>query len=146
VLLAIPPLMLACASVVWTFGGLGRGGLWPALPLTLSEAAATRNTGEAARLIALGEDPNKASRVREGLLPGGKSQVVTPLEAALAIRRTDMAQMLLDYGARADPPQLRALRCYSEQFHDAGVHDFLQGLAPDPWPVCEPAAAASEPR
>ena len=146
VFLVIPALMLACASAVWTLGGLAGGGLWPAVHVTLSDAAATRDRGEAARLIAMGEDPNRPARVRAGLLPGGKSQVITPLEAALAVRRTEMAQMLLDHGARVDAPQLRALRCYSEQFRDADVRAFLERLAPEPWPDCERTGATSQPR
>jgi len=137
----IPPLLLACASAVWTLGGFGGGGLWPPASITISEAAATKNTGEAARLISLGQDPNKPALVSEGLLPGGKSEVITPLEVAVAVRRTSMAQMLMDYGARVDAEHLRALRCYSEQFQDAETHEFLQRLSPDPWPQCEPTGA-----
>lgn len=136
-LLAVAPaIVLALASLAWTAGGLAGGGLWPARDETLSEAAATRNKAEAARLIALGEDPNRPARVRAGLLPGGESGVVTPFEAAVAVRRPDMAQMLLDYGASLDSNQLRLLRCSSERLQDRDVRAFLERLAPEPWPVC----------
>jgi hypothetical protein len=138
-LLVIPPLLLGCASVAWTLGGFGGGGLWPPAPITISEAAATKNTGEAARLISLGVDPNKPALVPEGLLPGGQSVMVTPLEVAVAVRRTSMFQMLMDYGARVDASRLRTLRCYSERFHDAETQELLKGLSEEPWPQCEPA-------
>jgi hypothetical protein len=125
--------------VVWTLGGFAGGGLWPPAPISITEAAATKNTGEAARLISLGVDPNKPALVPEGLLPGGQSAMITPLEVAVAVRRTSMFQMLMDYGARVDTARLRRLRCYSEQFHDAETHEFLKGLSEDPWPQCEPA-------
>lgn len=136
-LLAVAPaIVLAIASLAWTAGGLAGGGLWPPRTETLSEAAATRNKAEAARLIALGEDPNRPARVREGLLPGGKSRVITPIEAAVAVRRPDMAQMLLDYGVVLDSERLRLLRCSSERLQDSDLRAFLERLSPDPWPVC----------
>lgn len=135
-LAAAPAILLALASLAWTAGGLAGGGLWPARDETLSEAAATRNKAEAARLIAMGEDPNRPARVRKGLLPGDESRVVTPIEAAVAVRRPDMVQMLLDYGASLDAGQIRDLRCFSERLEDSDLRVFLERLAPDPWPVC----------
>jgi len=132
-----PAIVLAAASLAWTAGGLAGGGLWPARDETLSDAAATRNKAEAARLIALGEDPNRPARVRAGLLPGGESQVITPIEAAVAVRRPDMAQMLIDYGVSLDAERLRLLRCSSERLQDSDLHAFLERLAPEPWPVCD---------
>lgn len=134
-LAAVPAIVLALASLTWTAGGLAGGGLWPARDETLSEAAATRNKAEAARLIAMGDDPNRPARVRPGLL-GGESRVITPIEAAVAVRRPDMVQMLLDYGASLDAAQLRDLRCFSERLEDSDLRVFLERLTPDPWPVC----------
>ena len=134
-LLAVAPAMvLALASLTWTAGGLAGGGLWPPRDETLSEAAATRNKAEAARLIAMGADPNQPARVREGLI--GESRVITPIEAAIAVRRPDMVQMLLDYGVSLDAERLRLLRCSSETLDDADLRAFLERLSPDPWPVC----------
>ena len=141
-LLVAPALLLACASVAWSVGGYAGGGLWPAIPATLSEAVATRDKGEAARLIATGEDPNRPARVRAGLLSDDAARLVTPFEAAIAVRRADMAQMLVDYGAQVDGSRLRALRCYSEPFRDAEMHAWLERLAPEPWPDCAQVADA----
>ena len=131
-----PAIALAVMSLAWTAGGVTGGGLWPARDGTLSEAAATRNKAEAVRLIASGEDPNRPGRVREQLLPGGQSRIVTPLEAAILARRPDVAQMLIDYGASLDAERLRALRCLSERLEDRDVRAFLERLSPEPWPVC----------
>ena len=134
-LAVVPAIALAIASLGWTAGAFAGGGLWPARDETLSEAAATRNKAEAARLIALGEDPNRPAPVRAGLLPGGQSQVVTPIEAAILVRRPDMAKMLLDYGVSIDAEELRRLRCTSERLEDRDVRAFLEGLSPEPWPT-----------
>lgn len=139
ILAAVPAIALAAASLAWTAGAAAGGGLWPARDETLSEAAATRNKAEAARLIAIGEDPNRPAGVREGLLPGVHSRIVTPLEAAVLARRPDMAQMLIDYGASLDAEQLRRLRCSSDRLEDRDVRAFLERLSPDPWPDCDRA-------
>jgi hypothetical protein len=136
ILAAAPAVALAAASLAWTGGAAAGGGLWPARDETLSEAAATRNKAEAARLIAIGQDPNRPWRVRENLLPGDQSRIVTPLEAAVLARRPDMAQMLIDYGASLDGEQLRRLRCSSERLEDRDVRAFLERLSPEPWPLC----------
>ena len=106
---------------------------WPPDDVTLSEAIATRNTGEALRLIAQGADPDAASRVRDGLLVNGRHVVVTPVEAAVGAQRADALRQLLSYGARIDDRERLALRCYEQTRRDSGVREILEeGTAGEP--------------
>jgi hypothetical protein len=75
--------------------------LWE--PLNLAEAAALRDRGEVARLLAEGEDPNATYRVRRGFVREYPMQM-TPMAAALAARRDEIVQLLLDSGARPHAP------------------------------------------
>ena len=72
---------------------------WRWEPLNLAEAAALRDRGEVARLLAEGEDPNATYRVRRGVVRSYAMQM-TPMAAALAARRDEIVQLLLDGGAR----------------------------------------------
>jgi len=60
---------------------------------------------------------------------------LTPLEAAVAKGYTDIAQILLDYGASPDSDALSRLRCYAEA-RRSSVRDLLVSLSPEPWPDC----------
>ena len=82
---------------------IGLHPFWRWEPVTLSEAAATRDAGEVARLIEEGQDPNRAYRVRDGLLDGRGGEL-TPLEAAQIGQRPEIVDLLLDYGARPGAP------------------------------------------
>jgi hypothetical protein len=72
---------------------------WAWEPLNLAEAAALRDSGEVARLLAEGEDPNATYMVRGGFVRDHPVQM-TPSAAALAARRDEIVQLLLDGGAR----------------------------------------------
>ena len=72
---------------------------WRWEPLNLAEAAALRDRGEVARLLAEGEDPNATYRVRRGVVRSYAMQM-TPMAAALAARRDEIVQLLLDGGAK----------------------------------------------
>ncbi len=76
--------------------------LWE--PLNLAEAAALRDRGEVARLLAEGQDPNATYRIRRGFVREYAMQL-TPVEAALATRREEIVQILVDAGARLEPPR-----------------------------------------
>ena len=76
---------------------MGRPPFWTAQPLTLSEAAALRDGGEVARLLATGVDPNASYPVRRGAVRGRVE--ATPLEAARAAGRDEIVQLLRDAGA-----------------------------------------------
>jgi hypothetical protein len=123
--LMVPCAVLAALSGWWTLGALHGGGLWPRDEVTLSEAIATRNNAEALRLIRLGADPNRPSRVRGGLLTSDGAVEITPVEAAVGAQRADALRMLLANGATIDAKQMRVLRCYEEVRRDSGVRELL---------------------
>ena len=58
----LPCIALAAVSAWWFAGARLGGGLWPPDEVTLSEAIAARNNGEALRLIENGVDPNAPGR------------------------------------------------------------------------------------
>jgi hypothetical protein len=133
----IPALGLALFSIAATIEPIWGAGVWPPDDVTLAEAAATRNLGEAARLIGLGHDPNRRERVRAGMLADGVELRLTPLEAAVWARRRDVVQLLFDSGALADGERLDVLRCLAAMHQDGEMRDFLQSLSAAPWPDCE---------
>jgi hypothetical protein len=75
----------------------GQPPFWTTEPLTLSEAAAFRDGGEVARMLATGLDPNASYPVRRGAVRGRVE--ATPLEAAEAARRGEVVQLLREAGA-----------------------------------------------
>jgi len=122
-----PCVALAALSAWWAVAPL-----WPPDDVTLSEAIATRNTGEALRLIAQGADPNAASRVRGGLLVN-RDVLVAPVEAAVGAQRADALRQLLAYGARVDDHERLVLRCYERARRDSGIREILDaGAAGEP--------------
>jgi hypothetical protein len=76
---------------------------WMSEPLNLAEAAALRDRGEVARLLAEGEDPNATYRVRRGFVRDHAVEM-TPMAAATAARRDEIVQLLLDGGAKPHTP------------------------------------------
>jgi hypothetical protein len=76
---------------------------WRWEPLNLAEAAALRDSGEVARLLAEGEDPNATYPIRRGFVRSVPMRM-TPMAAALAARRDEIVQLLLDGGARPHTP------------------------------------------
>ena len=128
-LIAAPCIVLASISAWWTLGLAAGGGLWPSDDVTLAEAVATRNNAEALRLIQRGEDPNRAGRVRDGLLTNGYAVDMLPVEAAVAAQRADGLRMLLANGATVDQHELTVLRCLEQSRHDSGVREILDARA-----------------
>lgn len=101
-LMALPAVVLAIARLVLlALAVQGAHPFWPWERLTLSEAAALRDAGEVSRLLAEGQDPNRRYEVRRGFLKSGALHI-TPMEAAVAARRPEIVQLLLDGGARTD--------------------------------------------
>jgi hypothetical protein len=135
----LPAGAVATAGLWWTLATFWGGGLWPAQPVTLAEAAATRDEAEVERLIGYGDNPNAPADVRPGLLAVAAVRV-TPLEAAVWSRDAEMLALLLRNGAIATSSQLRTLRCLNDRWHDADVRATLERLGADPWPACDTAA------
>jgi hypothetical protein len=98
-----PAAVLAVARVVFLILAMwDLHPFWMWEPLNLSEAAALRDRGEVARLLAEGQDPNVKYRVRRGFVRNYAMQL-TPIEAARAARRDEIVQILVDAGASTEP-------------------------------------------
>lgn len=109
VLVSAPVLLLAAAfAVMLTLAARGHHPLWRTETINLSEAAALRDRGEVARLLAAGADPRAARPVRAGFL-FQRPVTLTPTDAAVLADRPEILQLLLDYGLALDRGQwLRA--------------------------------------
>ena len=123
-LVMVPCLVFAALNGWWTVAPL-----WPPDEVTLPEAIATRNNGEALRLISQGADPNAPARVRDGLLVNGRDVIVTPVEAAVGAQRADSLRQLLSYGAVIDDRARLVLRCYEQTRPDSAVREMLDAGA-----------------
>jgi hypothetical protein len=100
----VPPALLALTRVAFLILAVwGVHPFWMSEPLNLAEAAALRDRGEVARLLAAGADPNATYRVRRGYVRDYAMQM-TPMAAAVAARREEIVQILLDGGAKPQPP------------------------------------------
>ena len=101
----LPGLALAIATVLWLLMAVAnRHPFWPIERLTLSEAVASRDFGEVARLLEEGHDPNALYAIRAGLV--GESAVkMTPLEAAEAADLRELVPMLVYAGAVGPVPR-----------------------------------------
>ena len=110
---ALPGAALILATAVMLAGLMfGADPLWRVEPLTLAEAAALRDNGEVVRLIDAGEDPNAPATVRAEFLRNDPL-TITPLEAAVGSDRVDIMEVLLEHGARLDPPIWNRLMCFA---------------------------------
>ena len=96
----VPAALLAVARVVFLILSIwDLNPFWLRERLNLAEAAALRDRGEVARLIAEGHDPNATYLVRRGFIRDYAMRL-TPIEAAEATRRDEVVQLLLDAGAK----------------------------------------------
>jgi hypothetical protein len=140
--IAVAPLLIAVVASAWIVVGWAAGGspFWPDPQLTLSEAAGLGNAGEVVRLITIeGRDPNRAWPVREDIL--GPAQEITPLEAAVAIRRTELIPVLLRHGAVLPErgEQRTALICRAQAAVAPAIVELLlkTGDGSDPRAACD---------
>jgi hypothetical protein len=119
--------LAACACSVLVVVGwvVGAAPFWPVTNVTLSEAAALKDAGEVVRLITREHhDPNRAWPIREGVL--GPAREMTPLEAAVTIRRLQMVRVLLRYGAVLPAGERRvALICAAVTADAPDIVEFL---------------------
>jgi hypothetical protein len=100
----VPAALLALMRVVFlVLAAFGVHPFWLNEPLNLAEAAALRDRGEVARLLAEGQDPNATYRIRRGFVQDYPVQM-TPMAAARAARRDEIVQILLDGGATPQSP------------------------------------------
>ena len=125
---ATPALLALAFSAVLAAGwALGLHPFWARPELTLSEAAATRDAGEVVRLIEQqGHDPNASYSVREGVL--GPATSVSPVEAAVIVKRAEMLRLLFRHGASPAQDERRRLACTARQ---NGAGDVVAALLPE---------------
>lgn len=127
---AAPPIawLLVSAALVMA-AAFGYTPFMTPAELTLPEAAGVRDHLEILRQIESGVDPNRAERVRSGLVRPG-DYVMTPLEAAVASGMLDTVQFLQHHGARVDATTLPGLLCFAKQQGAADIEAYLRQQAP----------------
>ena len=126
----LPGALLIVATVaMFTALPFGVDPLWYVEPVTLPEAAALRDDGEVMRLIGLGADPNEAGTVRAGFAHN-EAQMLTPLEAAVGIRRADMVEVLFENGAQMDAATWTQLLCFADVVGAGDVRALLEQRRP----------------
>lgn len=123
-----PALAALGFSVVIAVGwAIGADPFWARPELTLSEAAATRDSAEVVHQIEqLGRDPNASYPVREGVLGAGTS--ISPVEAAVLSKRAEMVRLLLRHGAAPLPDERLRLACAAQE---SSAGDVVAALVPD---------------
>ena len=140
-----PRWAIATAPIAWLVVSTalviaGRVGYTPFMSpadLTLPEAAAVRDHLEILRQIESGVDPNRAERVRPGLVRADE-YVMTPLEAAVGGGMLDTVQFLEHHGARVDATTLPGLLCFAKLQGAADIEAYLRQEAPtDFTPRCD---------
>ena len=130
-------LLIAVTAAMFTALPFGIDPLWHVEPVTLPEAAALRDNGEVVRLIGLGADPNEAGIVRQ-YFAHNEAHVLTPLEAAVSIRRAGIVDLLLEHGARLDAETWAQLICFADVVEAEDVRALLEQRRPQGAPAtCE---------
>ncbi len=130
--LGLPGVLLVWATAAMLVGlPFGSDPLWVVEPMTLSEAAALRDNGEVVRLLELGADVNGASLVRPNIV-SERELTMTPLEAAVAVEREDMVELLLEQGAHVDRAQWTRLMCFAVRVEADDVRALLVPLHTQP--------------
>ena len=128
-----------CAAVVFALATGYRPFTAPA-DLTLSEVAALRDELELTRQLRNGADPNARYAVRADIIRS-TPLTLTPLEAAVAIRRVDVVAFLVSHGARIDGADYLRLRCLAGVQHADEVAEFLdRAMSRDVTPSCDGVA------
>ena len=136
--IAVTPIAWLVVSTALVIAGwVGYTPFMSPADLTLPEAAAVRDHLEILRQIESGVDPNRAERVRPGLVRAGE-YVMTPLEAAVGSGMLDTVQFLKHHGARVDATTLPGLLCFAKLQGAADIEGYLRQEAPtDITPRCE---------
>ena len=124
---AVAPCAVALVFAVSGVAALvtGRPLVWPARPVTLSEAMANRDQGEVVRQVAAGVGLDARYDVYD-VIKSDRHTPATPLEAAIATRELYMFELGLAYGARLGPDNARALFCLAEAQEATDIRDHLQ--------------------
>jgi len=127
---AAPGLLFVLLTVGLVVGpAVGWDPIWYSEPLSLPEAAGLRDNAEIVRLIQHGADPNAPGVVRAGFVKSN-AITLTPLEAAVGIRREDTVALLLDEGATMDAATWTRLTCFARQERAGDVVRLLESRRP----------------
>jgi hypothetical protein len=146
-LVSAPVVLLAITfAVTLSLSMSGDNPLWRTEPLNLSEAAALRDRGEVARLLAAGADTHAPMPVRGGFLYQSQT-TLTPADAAVLADRPEILQLLLDYGLVLDAGAWNRAWCaaYSDEVRNllepVRPAEVVPACAPDTLPVAGPSYA-----
>jgi hypothetical protein len=139
-LFAAPGILFVIVTLALVAGPLvGFDPVWRSEPLSLPEAAGLRDDGEVLRLLRAGADIDAAGPIRAGFVKSYEI-TMTPLEAAVGIRRADMVTLLLDRGARLSATSWTQLVCFARREGAREVEAVLVARRPintSPPPVCD---------
>ena len=116
--------LLFAVSGVTAFVG-GRPVVWPARPVTLSEAMANRDEAEVVRQVGAGVSLDGRYDVYD-VIKRGRHTPATPLEAAIATREDYMFDLGLAYGAHLGTDNARALFCLADAEKATRIRDALK--------------------
>jgi hypothetical protein len=126
-------LILGAGMLLLTMFGVGP---LIAPELSLPEAALMRDPAEVLRQIRSGVDPNLPLTVRSRFLVGtqvpGRDRRMTPLEAAIGVRREDVVRLLVRNGAAVTSANLPRLSCFAERMGSPEIVAFLQTAVSHP--------------
>jgi hypothetical protein len=124
----VPPGILALLTAgMLTMGLAGRHPMWHVPELNLAEAAAGRDVATVVLLIGYGENPNQTYSIRPGVL-NANAATMTPIEAALEARRSEIISLLLRHGAVLDEAQRRAYACRARSRRDNDVVRLFESM------------------
>ena len=126
-----PPLAWIAIVTVFVALAVTTGYLPFAAPggLTLPEAAGLRDPLAIEGQIRGGADPNARARVRPDIIRSTPLDV-TPLEAAVGIRRLDVVQLLVRHGARVDAETFPVLSCFAARERATEIVEYLETRRP----------------
>jgi hypothetical protein len=131
--LAVPP--VATLAVLATSGTValvrGQPLIWPAQPVTLTEAIGMHDGGEVVRQLALGANPNARYDTWD-ILKRDQHVFVTPLEAAVATRERYLFELIVAHGGLLTPENARTLQCFAAQEHAPEIAAYIAARFPQP--------------
>ena len=131
----VPAVALALIGAWAIVANTAGGWVWPPDDVNVSEAVATGNYAELARLVENGADPTRSMTVRAPFL-SSQTVTVTPLEAAVLGRNATMMELLLARGVVVAPSMAGALKCLNAAHPDPDVKSLLDKLVPGDLPAC----------
>jgi hypothetical protein len=127
----VPSCLLVAELCLVQIGG------WPSGQFNLVEATAMRDAGEVQRQLWRGASATAPQRVRGRVVRRSKDLWLTPMEAAIMIRRADLATLLLANGAVRSAEEGIRLLCLAEQQGAPDIVRLIQhGWENWPGPAC----------